>query len=311
MNDGHKRRHIRDIAHLYISGVRQRDPAPRVCLVMAGEDRRCFPGFHAANLAAALAARGCEVRVHERSGLLPNAGFYLALPPSRYIPWEEAEGEPGRGLHPGLSGVKVEFSPGSVGTAPGESPRTQVDVFHVPPLSDGKPVGELPSSRGGELGPLVIVVIAGGTGLPEEIPAVFWGSLVPDAILVFCTGESGVPLSAADVPPDRPPNGADPAEEDAKEAHRSLPEIGRAGDWETALADRVPVVVRDPDSGLASSYLAAADALRFKTEELRRTIVEPASAEGSPGLRSGSVDRRSGSERAVLPISRLGARHTR
>jgi hypothetical protein len=91
MNDGQKRRHIRDIAHLYISGSRDRTPAPRVTLVIVGENRACFSGFHAANLAAALSARGCSVRLSERSGLLPNAGFYLALSPSQYIRWDDAE----------------------------------------------------------------------------------------------------------------------------------------------------------------------------------------------------------------------------
>ena len=186
MNDGQKRRHIRDIAHLYISGSRQREPAPRSCLVIAGENKRCFPGFHAANLAAALAVRGCDVRLHERSGLLPNAGFYLALPPARYIRWDKSESE----TDPGLAGVTVDCSTGAVEAFRGESPRAQVDFLHVPPLFSALPPGEcLPPWGSGVRSP-VIVVFVGGEGTRTGTPAGFSERFCPAAVLFLHTGES-------------------------------------------------------------------------------------------------------------------------
>jgi len=290
MNDGQRRRHIRDIAHLYISGARHGEPAPRLCLVIAGQDRRCFPGFHAANLAAALAARGCEVYLHERSGLLPNAGFYFSLPPSRYIRWEDSEGE----TDSGLAGVTVDCSDGTVKVARGESPRARIDLFHIPPMTEKNQAMDCSAVSGEEPETPVIVVLVGGERVWDGAPAGFLERFDPDTVLVFRTGESGAVEREAGSTADPPFSG-----------------LGAVTGWETALADRVPVVVRAPDSGLSAGYFAAADALRFKMDELRRTIVGPASAEGSAGLRSGSVDRRPDREGTVLPISRLGARHSR
>jgi hypothetical protein len=290
MNDGQRKRHIRDIAHLYISGARHGEPAPHLCLVIAGEDRGCFPGFHAANLAAALALRGCEVRLHERSGLLPNAGFYLSLPPSRYIRWEDSEGEPDSGL----AGVTVDCSTGAVKVARGDSPRARIDLFHLPPMTEKTRAMDYPALSGEEPKTPVIVLLVGGERVRDRVPAGFLERLEPDTVLVFHTDGSGAAEREAG-------SAADPA----------YSGLGAVTGWGIALEDRVPVVVRAPDSGLSAAYFAAADALRFKMDEFRRTIVGPASAEGSAGLRSGSADRRPDREGTVLPISRFGTRHSR
>jgi hypothetical protein len=291
MNDGQRRRHVRDIAHLYISGARHREPAPRLCLVIAGADRGCFPGFHAANLAAALAVRGCEVRLHERSGLLPNAGFYFSLPPSQYIRWEDSEGE----TDSGLAGVTLDCSRGALRIPRGDWPRARIDLLHLPPLTEKTRAMDYFGLSGEEgPGPPVVVLLVGGETVLDGIPAGFLERFEPDTVLVFHTTESGAAEREAGRAADPPLSG-----------------IGAATGWETALADRVSVVIRVPDSGLATAYFAAADALRFKMDELRRTIVGPASAQGSAGLRSGSADRRPDGEGTVLPISRFGTRHTR
>jgi len=331
MNDGQKRRHIRDIAHLYISGARRRDPAPRACLLVTGENKLAFPGFHAANLAAALAARGCEVRLHERSGLLPNAGFYLALPPTGYIPWNLADDETAIGL----SGVTLDYAPRRDEEVSGETTRPQVDFFHFPPLSGVTPAGE-PSTHErasvepaalecaallrAQPRPILIVVVAGAGGPRPGIPAGFLGSLVPDVVMALRTGDSGLAGCGVDglpvgtcgeTGPDGSRGNMDRGDEILGKTDLPFPEAGRVIEWEDVLADRVPAVVRAPDSALANAYLAAADAIRFKMDELRRTIVEPASAQDSDGLRSRSDDCGSGSEGTVLPISRFGARHSR
>ena len=79
MTHGHARS-IRDIAHLYITKPRDDYRA----IVVTGVDVETFPGFHVANLAAALSVLGRRVRVVERSGLLLNAARFLAMPPQVY-----------------------------------------------------------------------------------------------------------------------------------------------------------------------------------------------------------------------------------
>lgn len=307
MNDGQKRRHIRNIAHLYLSGSRRGEPAPHFCLVIAGDNKSCFPGFHAANLAAALAARGCEVRVHDRSGLLPNAGFYLALPPSTYIRWDAPEG----GAEPALAGVTFDCAIGEVDAIHGESPRAQVELFHEPPLSTAPAARRGLPSWGDGSRPLVIALIVGGEGVRPRVPARFPGQPGPDTVLLLRTEEDEVPARDSDQLPGETQGQMDQGNGSPHAAERPVTEIGSVTGWEAALSDRVPAVVRAPDSGFSAAYFAVADAIRFKVDELRRTIVGPASAEGSAGLRPGSADRRPDSEGAVLPISRFGARHSR
>jgi len=123
----HTPRSIRDIAHLYVS--RRRQGARRIILL--GARREWFPGFHAANLAAAFALDGYAVRLVERSGLLANAGFFLALPPAVYA-------APGRGEFSAVSafgGVDVWFAPpppAFAGASQHES--GVVELVHAPPL---------------------------------------------------------------------------------------------------------------------------------------------------------------------------------
>lgn len=116
-------RSIRDIAHLYLSA---RESAPRR-VVVAGADRACFPGFHVANLAAALARARYRVRVVEQSGLVVNAARFLALPPQVYA--SLAACPPSASA---IDGVEVWFDAPPEATA---SPRT-VDLVHVPPLEE-------------------------------------------------------------------------------------------------------------------------------------------------------------------------------
>lgn len=120
--DTSRARSIRDIAHLYISS-QGGGPRPRT-LVVGAVDRGTFPGFHVAAMAAAMAALGRRVRVIERSGLLANAGRFLALPAAVYAGSR-------RSPVSALSGVELWYSdPPAAGQA-------TVDIVHVPPPGPG------------------------------------------------------------------------------------------------------------------------------------------------------------------------------
>jgi hypothetical protein len=120
-------RNIRDIAHLYIS--RRRRGALRI--ILSGARREWFPGFHAANLAAAFAVDGYAVRLVERSGLLPNAGFFMGLPPAAYA----APGRADVSSVSALGGVDVWFTPPPPGVADASLSGSEVvELVHAPPL---------------------------------------------------------------------------------------------------------------------------------------------------------------------------------
>jgi len=120
-------RNIRDIAHLYIS--RRRRGALRI--ILSGTRREWFPGFHAANLAAAFAVDGYAVRLVERSGLLPNAGFFMGLPPAVYA----APGRADVSSVSALGGVDVWFAPPPPGVADASLSGSEVvELVHAPPL---------------------------------------------------------------------------------------------------------------------------------------------------------------------------------
>lgn len=120
-------RNIRDIAHLYIS--RRRRGALRI--VVSGVRREWFPGFHAANLAAAFAVEGYAVRLVECSGLLPNAGFFMGLPPAVYATPERTDVS----SVSALGGVDVWFTTPPPGVADASLSGSEiVELVHAPPL---------------------------------------------------------------------------------------------------------------------------------------------------------------------------------
>jgi hypothetical protein len=120
-------RNIRDIAHLYISQSKRAGVRGHRRVVVAGVNRECFPGFHTANLAAALAVNGYRVRLVELSGLLPNAARFLAMPPRVYT---RALARDGTGLSvSALNGVDLWFAL--------PPPSDAVDLIHVPPIDSG------------------------------------------------------------------------------------------------------------------------------------------------------------------------------
>ncbi len=255
MADSHKPRHIRDIAHLYISRLKTHSSAPRATLLIAGDSKRCFPGFHAANLAAAFASRGIAVRLLELSGILPNAGFYMSLAPERYIHWDGRDVEV---VFSGLSGIKIGYSLGARRGLEGSAGRPRIGLVHLPPAS---PIGEFQDSLErvlGTLGPPALAILLRLDGYPQWN----WGSpggLSRWPTCVLRLGK-GIP---------REP-----------EADRLLFDLGTLPEWEKALKDRVPAAVRAPGSALSRAYLSVCDSLLCKVNQARRT---------SGGIRSSSV----------------------
>ena len=133
MLNSQKPRHIRDIAHLYLSRIKKPvtsfPPAP--ALILVADDKRCLPGFHAANLAAGLSAKGLRVRFTETSGLLPNAGYYMFLPPERYIHWNRRKQGP---IYSGMAGIKIGFQAAGLSSEPGTPAAKEIRIFHLPPV---------------------------------------------------------------------------------------------------------------------------------------------------------------------------------
>jgi hypothetical protein len=145
MDKTQRPRHIRDIAHLYLSrmpaGGRGAD-ARRVLVTAVSRD--CFSAYHVANLALGIARRGLEVELIEMSGMLPCAAYFLQMPPRVYI--RHKAQSPAESLS-ALGGVSVRFSPdtesgnpegegaGEGITAGGRRWSGRVAIFHLPPAN--------------------------------------------------------------------------------------------------------------------------------------------------------------------------------
>jgi len=225
-----KPRHIRDIAHLYLSRMRSLEtPAPRRQVIVAGLGPECFPAFHLANIAAAMSSLGQPVRVVERSGLLANTAFFLSLPPEVYI------GAGSRSVPTSVSalgGVKVSF-PGSesgdgreAADVLGQS-RDVVDLFHFPPTADPADLTRNAADCAVASGKRVVLLI----GPSEDVGLANWSEgLEATAKYLLIT------------------------DHDSKNDRHGVDVIGTVGRWESALVDSIPPVLRDSGSRLARAY---------------------------------------------------------
>ncbi|UCG52697.1 MAG: hypothetical protein JSW58_03880, partial [Candidatus Latescibacterota bacterium] len=153
--DTHKSRHIRDIAHLYISSVRSRSDSLSATLLIVGEDRGCFSGFHAANLGAALSAKGVSVHLFERSGLLPNSGFFMSLPPRQYIRWDKDVEAP----IAGLGGAKISYTLKRSPALGDGARRPRVELIHLAPVHPELPFQEGLREARDFAGPVTILLV--------------------------------------------------------------------------------------------------------------------------------------------------------
>jgi len=236
----HRPRHIRDIAHLYVSRMRKPEHGRRLRLIVAGAERSCFPGFHTANLAVALAASGCAVRLAEMSGLQPNAGFFLALPPDVYIDGPALNaGGTATPVASALSGVDIAFDLAGPPTE-ANGGRAVVEVVHAPPAEFESAWRQTAASAvEGFAGAVAVVVLDGGQGVGKRLLAG-----LPDPARGYVLRVAG-------------PRGADTPGE--------VQDLGAVDRWQAALSDRLPPHLRDSESHLARAYRSVAEFILTET----------------------------------------------
>lgn len=247
-------RHIRDIAHLYLSKKRNGEkPAPStvtVNLLLTSGERSCFSGLHAANLAAAFCHRQADVRLFELSGVLPNASFYFSHPPRVYLNQESRSA----GLAiPGLSGVTLSFDGTNGSGRNSKSQAIRVNLFHLPPAATIAAVAEeaggiTSHARGDRWG----ILLTRSTGTATEHCDTICRTLAPSQLLMLAL-QRGISTKAV---------------------HADVGDLGRLDNWERTLADRVPIVMRDPSSALSRAYMSICDSILGRVSASRRTANE-------------------------------------
>ena len=253
MDKNQRPRHIRDIAHLYLSrmpaGGRGAD-ARRVLVTAVSRD--CFSAYHAANLALGIAKRGLEVELIEMSGLLPCAAYFLRMPPRVYL--RHKSQSPAESLS-ALGGVSVRFSPESEPGTPegagegitaggGRRRSGRVTLYHLPP-----------ANRQDLLDAALQRVMGPGVGAGNGTRALV---LAPDESKARETGRSLF-------------DGRRDVEWKTLSLVKRITAADRSGiaghslgyltGWRSLLNDPVPCVLRDPESHIARAYLSVCDVL--------------------------------------------------
>ncbi len=265
MNETSKPRHIRDIAHLYLSRMQAAVPATQDRVVLCGDSRNCLPAIHTANIAAAFALGGAgsnaplDVRVFDVSGLLPNAGYYLGLPPQIYLRRHAGEGG---ASYPALVGITAGFTLSSQARQNPSLSRAMLDIVHIPPLEFREQFNDSLSDLGKRpvKNTLFVFLQAEDCSLADAKETV--ESRLEDApcysIGVEWTGDGWF-----------------------------RERIGTVSAWKSNVADRIPIVCRDPHSILARRYHSLVDGLTYKIRLQRKVNREPATGRLSAGLESG------------------------
>jgi hypothetical protein len=248
MDEFRKPRHIRDIAHLYLSRMPAKAGRHVKRVWVMAESRECFGAYHAANLALGFASSGHAVELVEASGVLPCAAYFLRLPPRVYL---KHKAQLPREPLSALGGVAVRFSVdphvdnqeavASGIVVGGRSRRNgrRVEVVHLPPANEAESVRSslmLAGQCAGEEDVRALIVAATDTTASEigrrilsAYPRVHWSTLSLER-----------------------PSG------DRQTGGRSL---GYLLGWRPLLSDPVPCVLRDPESHVARSYLSICEAL--------------------------------------------------
>ena len=215
-------RHVRDIAHLYLSRMR-RPGAGGVRLVVAGMSAGVIPAFHVANLALAAGVRGLSARIEDRSELPINAGCFLGLDPSCWVAREDGP------LAPVAAFARVSFtlicereSP-VMGSSPPDSGE-RVEVVHIAPFDAGPEHARALPLAISDVVPTVVLYLAECDAEPRP-----WREL---------REREGVVGRVAYVAQAAVGDGCS----------------GVFTRWKRSLTDPLPVMVRDPESRLARQY---------------------------------------------------------
>lgn len=217
-------RHIRDIAHLYLS--RMAVPHGRALrLVVAGVSPDVIPGFHAANLALAAAVRGMTVRIVEASGLPVSAGCFLGLDPRCWA----LDGHAPEAAVSAFARVSFVRSHGpgcKAGAAPGGNGAADtIEIVHAPPWDAGEEHVRIIADT--IAGPTIVLYLAERDQPPR--PWREWAHAENVGARVAFVTRAGAPA-------------ANPAC------------AGVITRWSAALTDPLPAVLRDPGSRLARQY---------------------------------------------------------
>jgi hypothetical protein len=254
MSETRKPRHIRDIAHLYLSRMQAAAPPVHDRIVLCGDSRNCLPAIHVANIAAAFALGGAganpplAVRVFDVSGLLPNAGYYLGLPPQVYIGHRSGNDS---ALQPALIGISVGFDRSAAARANQAPARAVFEVVHIPPFEFRDPFSEALAELGREPVENTFFVLLQSEARTLDGVREIVSSRLRNAP---CFG-IGVEWT-----------------EDGWFRER----IGTVSGWKSNAADRIPIVCRDPHSIPARRYHSLVDGLANKIRLRRRVNREPA-----------------------------------
>ena len=249
MQKGRRPRHIRDIAHLYLS--RTRAPAPRASfnIVVVAEGRACWPGFHVANLAAALSLRNVEVRIYELSGLLPNVSFYFAHPPQRYLRVTQRSASLAL---PGLGDITISHLPRERVTRHEGTRRARINLIHLPPaLEERAPEATEPpldALLDPDRGETCVLALTEHKELSERVVAATERRVRPRLAFAL-TVKAGEARHAI-------------AEE--------LRDLGSLTNWEHRVAERVPLVLRNGDDDVARAYLSVCDSMLGQLKRMAR-----------------------------------------
>ncbi|MEE9271350.1 MAG: hypothetical protein V3V49_13940 [Candidatus Krumholzibacteria bacterium] len=249
-------RHIRDIAHLYLS--RRHGAAPvTLSILVTSAGSECFSGLHVANLAMAFSERKIAVSVYELSGMLPNASFYLAHPPGVYL------GTRGPDMfHPALRGVSLTFGTVPPPVADAGQRTARLNLFHLPPLRMQERLRESLKRAAGILSPeRWMLLLHDNAGIDLSMAKWLRVEVGPQRTLTVRVGDPGPSL----VP------GAE--------------HLGAIGGWRPRVVDRVPVVLREPRADVSLEYLSICDSVLSRLNRIARR--NHAAAEVSTGNPAG------------------------
>jgi hypothetical protein len=220
---GEPPRHIRDIAHLYLS--RMHGPGSGAArVIVAGIGAEVVPAFHVASLALAAASRGIPVRIVEASGLPVNAGCFLGLDPRCWVPGV------GRASAAVAAFPRVTFTlTDEPDAAVARDPAAEgaIDIVHAPPWSSGVEHTRALERALARAGPATVLYLAERDEEPRP-----WRQT---------NGRADVARCVAFV---------------TRAGHAAAGD-GCAGvftHWMRALTDPLPVAMRDPGSRLARQY---------------------------------------------------------
>jgi hypothetical protein len=263
MGNHNKPRHIRDIAHLYLSRLPEKSNRHRVLLYIAASAPNCFGAFHATNIALSFQQRGYRVRLIELSGVLPCCAYFLGLPPRVYL--KQKKEFPDEELS-ALGGVSIRFAPpetaaGGHESAPGvpagfrRRPTSRIDIVHLPPVLADRTAGRAFRSTGPLLDAFGVDRVRAVVLAPDD-----HGALVAGGRLFGARNTvDWVTLSVQRNPRTEVQGG------------KLRQSLGYLAGWRALLSDPLPCVVRDPDSHVSRSYYAVSEALFSRPNATRES----------------------------------------